>query len=119
MCDVTTCADSTSSSTLLTRTTQLRFGKPRPVTTDVAKVKQVELWQQEECDLRIKAWEARETQPEALGAQRECLPKFGEPLKHDRIDEDAEDERNEEGLCDCFFPQYIVSPGTSPTLRRT
>ena len=60
-------ADSASSTTPLTRTTQLRCGKPRAVTTDAAKVKQVELWQLEKCDLIIKAWEAREIQPEALG----------------------------------------------------
>ena len=35
---------------------------------------------------------------EALGAVRECLPKLVARLKHDRIDDDAEDERDEGGL---------------------
>ena len=100
-------ADSASSTTPLTRTTQLSCGK---VTTDAAKVKQVELWLLGKCDLRIKAWEAREIQLEArIGAKRENLPKLGARLKHDRIDDDAEDERNEEGLRDCLFPQHYVS----------
>ena len=51
----------------------------------------------------------REARP---GAKRDCLSKFVARLKHDRTDDDAEE-------CDCFFPQYIVSPGTSPTMRRT
>ena len=38
------CTDSASSNTPLTRTTQLMCGKARTVTTDAAKVKQVELW---------------------------------------------------------------------------
>ena len=38
-------ADSASSTMPLIRTTQLRCGKPRTVTTDAAKVKPVELWQ--------------------------------------------------------------------------
>ena len=53
------------------------------------------------------------------GAKCECLSKLVVRLKHDRTDDDAQDERNEEDLCDCFFPQYIVSPGTSLTMRRT
>ena len=36
-----------------------------------------------------------------------------------RIDDDAEDERNEEVLCDCFFPQRKTSLGVSPLMRRT
>ena len=40
-------------------------------------------------------------------------------MKDDRIDDDAEDECNKEVLCDCFFPQCIVSLGTSPIRRRT
>ena len=101
-----TSADSASSTTPLTRTTQLRCGKPRAVTTDAAKVEQVELWRLEKCDLRIKAWEAREIQLEVrVGATRECLPKLGARLKHDRIDDDADDESNEGVLRDCLFPQ--------------
>ena len=73
-----TSADSASSTTTLTRTTQLRCVKPRTGTTDAAKVKQVELWRWEKCDLRTKAWEAREIQLEVrVGAKRECLPKLG------------------------------------------
>ena len=112
-------ADSASSTTPLTRTTQLRCGRPRTVATDAEKVKQVELWQLEKCDLRIKAWEAREIQLEVrVGATRECLSKLGARLKHDRVDDDAEDARNEEGLRDCSFPQYQANPGVSPLRRR-
>ena len=115
-----TSADSASSTTPLTRTTQSRCGKPRAVTTDAAKVKQVELWQLEKCGLRIKAWEAREIQLEVrVSAKRECLPKLEARLKHGRIDDDAEDERNEEGLRDCLFPQYYANLGVSPLMRRT
>ena len=68
----------------------------------------------------VKAWEAREIQLEVrVGAKRECLPKVGARLKHDRIDDDAEDERNEEGLCDCFFPQCKTRHGVYPLMRRT
>ena len=113
-------ADSASSTTPLTRTTQLRCGKPRTVTTDAAKVKQVELWQLEKCDLRVKVWEAREIQLEVrVGAKRECLSKLVVRLKNDRIDDDSENERNQEGLRDCFFPQYNANPGASLLMRRT
>ena len=113
-------ADSASSTTPLTRTTQLRSRKPRTFITIAAKVKQVELWQLEKCDVRIKAWKAKEIQLEVrVGAKRECLSKLVTRLKHDRIDDDAEDERNEEGLHDCFFPQYYANPGISPLRRRT
>ena len=40
-------------------------------------------------------------------------------MKLDRIDDDAEEERDEEVMCDCFFPQCKVSPGSSPWRRRT
>ena len=113
-----TSADSASSTTPLTQTTQLRCGKPRTVFTVAAK-KQVELWQLEKCDLRTKAWEAREIQLEALGAKRECLPKLGARLKHDRTDDDAEDERNEGVLRDCVCPQDYANPGVSPLMRPT
>ena len=80
----------------------------------------VELLRLEECDSRIKAWEAREIQLEVrVGAKRECLSKLVARLKHDRIDDDAEDERNEEGLRDCFSPQYYTNPGVSPLRRGT
>ena len=82
-------------------------------------MKQVVMWQCEKCGLRIMAGEAREIQPEALGAKRECLPKLGARMKHDRIDDDAEDERNEEGLRDCLFSQYYANPGVCPLRRRT
>ena len=55
-------ADSASSTTPLTRTTQLRCGKPPTIARDAAKEKQVELWRLEKCDSRIKAWKAREIQ---------------------------------------------------------
>ena len=70
--------------------------------------------------MMIKAWEAREVQLEVrAGAKRECLSKLVARLKHDRIDDDAEDERNEEGLRDSFFPQYYANPEVSPLRRRT
>ena len=66
---------------------------------NAAKLNQVELWHLDECDLRIEATEASEIHLEVrVGAKRECLSR----LEHDRTDDDAE-ERNEEGLCDCFF----------------
>ena len=75
------------------------FHTPRAVAMNAAKLKQVELWHLEECDLRIKALEAREIQLEVrVGEKRECLSKSVARLKHGRIDDDAEDERNEEGL---------------------
>ena len=96
------------------------FHTSRAVAMNVAKWKQFELWQLEKCDLRIKAWEARDVQLEVrAGAKRECLSKLVVRLKHDRIDGDAEDERNEEGLRDCFFPPYYANPGVSPLRRRT
>ena len=69
--------------------------------------------------MRIKSWKAEVIQPGALGAKRECLSKLVTRVKHEHIDDDAEDECNEEVLCDCFFPQCIVGPGTSPIRRRT
>ena len=101
------------------RTTQLKRGKSQTVAMTIALLKQAELWQLEKRDVRIKSWKARIIQSGTLGAKRECLSKLEARLKHDRTDDDAEDERNEEVLCDCFFPQYIVSLGTSPTRRRT
>ena len=91
------------------------FHALRTVATDAAKTKQFELWQLEECDLKIKAWEARESQLGVrVGAKRECLSTWVVRLKHDRVDDDAEDERDEEVLCDCFIPQCKASPGASP-----
>ena len=87
---------------------------------NAAKLNQVELWQLDECDSRIKAWEGREIQLEVrVGAKRECLSKLVARLKHDRIDDNAGDERNEEGLSDCFFPQYNANPGASRLGRGT
>ena len=69
--------------------------------------------------MRIKSWEARAIQPEALGAQCEGLTKSAIREKLGRIDNDAEDECNEEVLYECLFPQCIISPGTSPMWRQT
>ena len=53
------------------------FHTPRGVAMNAAKLNQVELWQLDECDSRIKAWEAREIQLEVrVGAERECLSKL-------------------------------------------
>ena len=97
-----------------------RYSTPRAVAMNAATLNQVELWHFDECDLRIKAWEARDIQLEVrVGAKRECLSKLVARLKRDRIDDDAEDERNEEGLRDCFFPQYHANPGVYPLRRPT
>ena len=70
--------------------------------------------------MRIEAWVAREIQLEArVGAERECLAKLAVQLKHDRIDDGAEDERNEEGFRDCLFTQYYGNFEASPLVRRT
>ena len=45
--------------------------------------------------------------------KRECLPKVGARLKHDRIDDDAEDERNKKVSRECLFPPYYTNPGIS------
>ena len=64
-------AVSDSSTTPLTRTTQLTRGKPRTVATD-AKTKQFEVLQLEKCDVRIKSWKARESPLGVrVGAKRE------------------------------------------------
>ena len=36
------------------------FHTPRAIAMNAAKLKQFELWQLDECDIRIKGWEARE-----------------------------------------------------------
>ena len=91
-------ADSASSTTPLTRTTQLKRGKPQTGTTDDAKVTQVELWRLEKCDLRVKAWEAREIQLEVrVGAKHECLSEWAVRMKLD-----LKLEPKEEVLRDCF-----------------
>ena len=106
-----TSADSASSTTPLTRTTQLKRGKARRGTPDNAKLTPVELWRLEKRDLRIKACEAEEIQLEVrVGAKHECLLKWVSRLKHDR---------DEEVLRDCFFPQYHTNHGVSPLRRRT
>ena len=85
------------------------FSTPRAVAMNAAKLNHFELWQLDEGDSRIKAWEAREIQLEVLaGAKREGLSGLACRLKHDRIDDDAEDERDEEVLCESLFPQYIT-----------
>ena len=101
-------------------TTQLKCGNPRTCATGAAKIKQSYLWRLEICDVRINYCEARAIQHEALGAARECLPKFVARLKHARPDDDAEDERDEEIVLDaCFFPHRTASSGASPLRRRT
>ena len=61
--------------------------------------------------MRVKSWKARESQLGVLvGATRECLSTWIAQLKHDRIDDDAEDERDEEVLCDCFFSAVQGKP---------
>ena len=63
------------------------FHTPRAVAMFAAKGKQFELW-----PLEVR-----------VGAKRECLSKLVARLKHDRVDDDAENARDEEVLCDCFF----------------
>ena len=47
--------------------------------------------------MRIKSWKARESQLGVrVGAKRECLSQWVARLQHGRIDDDAEDERDEE-----------------------
>ena len=105
-----TSADSASSTTPWARTTELRCGKPRTLTTDAAKVKKFELWRSEKCNLRIKPWEAREIQLEpSVGAKRGFLSTWVAWLKHERNDV----------LRDCLFPQCYTNPGVSPLRRRT
>ena len=48
-----------------------------------------------------------------------CLSKLVARLKHGRIDDNAEDELDEEVLCDCLFPQYYANPEVSPLRGRT
>ena len=85
-------------------------GKPQTGATDAAKLKQVELWQLEKCDVRIKSWKARVIQSGALGAKRECLSKLVTRVKQDHIDDDAEDECNEEGLVRLFLSAVHRKP---------
>ena len=102
------------------KTARFSTHTPRAVAMNAGKLNQVELWQLDECDSRIKAWEAREIQLEVrVGPKRESLSKLVARLKYDCIDDDAEDERDEEVLCDCLFPQFYANPGVSPLRRRT
>ena len=65
---------------------------------------------QVKCDVRIKSWKARESQLGiSVDAKRDCLSKWAVRLKLDRVDDDAEDERDEEVMCDCFFPMCKAS----------
>ena len=100
-----TSADCASSTTLLRRTTLLICGKTANSCNGCRQGKtKVELWQLEKCDLRIEAWEAGEIQLEVrVGAKRVFMPKLGARLKHDRIDDDAEDERNEKACAIAYF----------------
>ena len=64
---------------------------------------------EENCDLRIRAWEARDIQLEVrVGAKRESLSKLVARLKHDRMDDDAE-----------YDAVHSASLGVSPLRRRT
>ena len=84
------------------------------------KTKQFELWQAVTCDVRIKSWKVRESQLGVrAGAKRECWSEWAVRVKLDRIDDDAEDERDKAVMCDCFSSQCKVSPGSSPWRRRT
>ena len=71
------------------------------------------------CGLRIKAWEAREIQLQALVAKRECQSEWAAQVELDRSDDDAKDERDKEIMCACFFPQWKASFGSSPWRIRT
>ena len=68
--------------------------------------------------MKIKSWKARVNQSGALGAKRECLSKCAVRAKLDRIDDDAEDERDKAVMYGCFFPQCKANPGSSPWRRR-
>ena len=76
--------------------------------------KQLELWHVVKCGLRIKAWEAREMQLEALGAKRECQSEWAAQVELHRSDDDAKDERDKEIMC-----AWKVSLGSSPWRIRT
>ena len=94
--------------------TQLARGRPRTFAVAAAKTKHSYLSRLEECDVRIKACEARDIQLEVLGATSKCLPKLVARFKHARPDDDDEDERDEEVILDaCFFPHCTASPGAS------
>ena len=72
------------------------------------------------CEVRIKAWEARVIQLEALGAARECWLKLVARLKQARTVDDAEDECDAEIVLDAsIFPYRTVSPGASRSERET
>ena len=74
--------------------------------------RQVEMWQLDEWDSRIKAWEAREIQLEVrVGANRECLSKLVTRLKHDRIDDDGATKRF------CAIACFHSTPQTLEYLR--
>ena len=87
------------------------------VEREAAKTKQFELWQAVKCGLRIKAWEAREIQLEALGAKRECQSEWEAEAEPNSIGDDAENERDKEVMC--AFPQWKASLGSSPWRIRT
>ena len=75
---------------------QLTRGKLRICATDAVETTQSYLRQLEKCEVLIKAWEARVTQLEALGAVRGCWPKLVARLKQARIVDEAGDECDEE-----------------------
>ena len=82
-----------TANTPLTRTTLLMCGKPRTIAIDAAKGKTSRT-----VAIGLEAGMH-------VGAKRECLPKLGVRLKHDRIDDDAEYDRKEGVLRDCLLPQ--------------
>ena len=98
----------------------MRFSTHTPNSCNAAKTKQFELWQAVKCDVRIKSWKVRKSQLGVrVGAQRACPSEWAVRVKLDRVDDDAEDERDKEVMCDCFFPQRKASPGLSLWKRRT
>ena len=112
--------EANASADIASSTTQLTRRQPRTFATGTAKMKQSSLWRLEKCDVRITSWAARNIQVEAPGAGRECLAKLVARLNHARIEDDAEDERDEEVVLDaCFFPHRTASSEVSPLRRRT
>ena len=100
--------------------TQLTRGKLRICATEASETKQPYLWRLEKCEVRIKAWEARVLQFEALGAARECRLKLVSRLKQARIVDDTEDECDEEIILNArVFPHRTVSLGASRSGRQT
>ena len=90
-------------------TTQLTSGKPRTFAQTAAKIKPSYSMHLEKCDVRIRSWEVKVIQLEALVAERERLPKSVARLTHACMVDDAEDERDEETFLDACRNHWIVS----------